>query len=858
MDEEGCSSGLTIIGEIKIDKDEFMRYLNGEIPFAEWTQGQELLDVFAIDDNAPESVETQGEQDGDMGENASDGSDDDDKGDAVESADEDEEDEEEEDDGEKEPDEKDEEYLPHGTRLRKGKVGRPRKHRPEPVTPKRPRGRPRGTGTRRHGFSSSREDSPMAHELRLGREEKRRGPRSRHSRVPKPLRGLMGEAHLCFARGSHQEAAKMCLEIIRQVPRCPDPYQLLAMIYEDKEDMERCLQFSLIAAHLRPRDTEEWTRCAEMSLEQDDIQQAIRCYSKAIRYNPKELSNHLERIHLYEQVKDTKKVMECYQIMLKALPDDQGKQYMQLAKELVKAHHQNGDIASAVDIMNTAFSKHPKLISSEDVNMLAELHIASRQYQRALQVISDHCAVVLRSQSSCDHLDLEQLSLADRETRQDTMEVEVPEGLPIDLQAKLGVSLIHCRQFLSAKEVLSLLYTKDPNDIGDLYLDVAEAYVDLGCYDESVPLLQALVETKNYNLPAVWLRYAESLTSLGKLEESAMAYRQVLQKAPGHLDARMALSTIEQQQGNSDIALELLSMDSEDEAAADAQLIWQRSMLRYSKGLLKEFTQDSLLLLNAYLNQAPDRNVLKQLKGNLGVISHANWFSLYCKTLDALIKLGQREIAENFSNTVLTSKRFTRDPAQRLDVEVMGICVSFLNSNYRKVYEDMRHIVSKHPNSTAAWNLFSFVTNLTNDTRHHKFCLRTTLKKLHNNFALCILNGHNAMVSGTFKNAIGEYTRGFRQKPDDPFLTFMIGISICHIACQKYTTKRHSLIVQAFAFLKRYEEYRGVSQETCYNIGRALHEVELQVCFIWLSTTTIKAWIYHNLVMTQDLTSAVS
>ena len=61
----------------------------------------------------------------------------------------------------------------------------------------------------------------------------------------------------------------------------------------------------------------------------------------AIRYSPKELSNHLERIHLYKQVKDTKKVMEGYQILLRALPEDQGEQYMQLAKDLVKVQRTN-------------------------------------------------------------------------------------------------------------------------------------------------------------------------------------------------------------------------------------------------------------------------------------------------------------------------------------------------------------------------------------------------------------------------------------------------------------------------------------------------------------------------------------
>lgn len=52
------------------------------------------------------------------------------------------------------------------------------------------------------------------------------------------------------------------------------------MIYEDDEDVEKALQFGLIAAHLNPSDSEEWIRLAEMSLEQDNIRQAIVCYTK--------------------------------------------------------------------------------------------------------------------------------------------------------------------------------------------------------------------------------------------------------------------------------------------------------------------------------------------------------------------------------------------------------------------------------------------------------------------------------------------------------------------------------------------------------------------------------------------------
>lgn len=63
-------------------------------------------------------------------------------------------------------------------------------------------------------------------------------------------------------------------------PLAHEPFSTLAMIYEDQGDMEKSLQFELIAAHLNPSDTEEWVRLAEMSLEQDNIKQAVFCYTK--------------------------------------------------------------------------------------------------------------------------------------------------------------------------------------------------------------------------------------------------------------------------------------------------------------------------------------------------------------------------------------------------------------------------------------------------------------------------------------------------------------------------------------------------------------------------------------------------
>lgn len=76
-------------------------------------------------------------------------------------------------------------------------------------------------------------------------------------------------------------------------PLAYEPFSTLAMIYEDNGDVDKALQFGLIAAHLNPSDCEEWIRLADMSLEQDNVRQAIICYTKG------ELSPSLPVPHLY-------------------------------------------------------------------------------------------------------------------------------------------------------------------------------------------------------------------------------------------------------------------------------------------------------------------------------------------------------------------------------------------------------------------------------------------------------------------------------------------------------------------------------------------------------------------------------
>ncbi|XP_010562436.1 PREDICTED: general transcription factor 3C polypeptide 3 isoform X5 [Haliaeetus leucocephalus] len=368
-------------------------------------------------------------------------------------------------------------------------------------------------------------------EMVLNRETKKMMKEKRpRSKLPRALRGLMGEANIRFARGEREEAILMCMEIIRQAPLAHEPFSTLAMIYEDQGDMEKSLQFELIAAHLNPSDTEEWVRLAEMSLEQDNIKQAVFCYTKALKYDPTNVRYLWERSSLYEQLGEHKMAMDGYRRILNLLSPSDGERFMQLARDMAKSYYEANDVTSAIEIIEEAFAKHQSLVSMEDVNIAAELYISSKQYDKALAVITDFAGIVLEKKVSEKSPTKEK---KDTEAVVETQESQeavtddqshpvaesnaaavekvsccIPEGVPIDITVKLMVCLVHLNILEPLNPLLTTLVEQNPEEMGDLYLDVAEAFLDVGEYNSALPLLSSLVCSERYNLAVVWLRHA--------------------------------------------------------------------------------------------------------------------------------------------------------------------------------------------------------------------------------------------------------------------------------------------------------------------------------------------------------------
>uniref|UniRef100_A0A3B3Y7V0 General transcription factor IIIC, polypeptide 3 n=1 Tax=Poecilia mexicana TaxID=48701 RepID=A0A3B3Y7V0_9TELE len=688
-------------------------------------------------------------------------------------------------------------------------------------------------------------------EMELNRENRRLMKGRRHgSKLPQALRGLMGEANIRYARGEKEDAILMCMEIIRQSPLAYEPFSTLAMIYEDNGDVDKALQFGLIAAHLNPSDCEEWIRLADMSLEQDNVRQAIICYTKAIKYDPTNVRYLWERSSLQMRLGEHKQCMDGYRKILSLLPQEDGEHFMQLSKDMAKSYYESNDLPSALSVIEEGLARHPGLVSDDFLNMAAELYICNRQYKKTLQVQIYADLLPSLYSTLCNEI----------------LDLHVPDSVPVDLRAKLIVCLIQLNVFTPSEGLVSTLMEQSPEEIGDLYLDVAEAYLEQGRYTSALPLLSALVVSEKYDLAVVWLRHAECLKALGHMKEAAESYTKVVEMAPLHLEARLSLATVQQQLGRMDCALKALeSMYDSDTLAQDSsaaqkelKLLLHRSTLLKTQGKMEDYLDAMITMISMLLKVAMQRakvcvrsvtlagqNHLRLVKiedmlpeiadhesaylDNMcktNVLSKEDWWQLLLSCLLGLCDLQRFEEVDLLVESAMEFYSFYDNKPRRKELEFFGLSATILNQNYYKAYNYIRLMLIENVDLPQFWNIFHQLTISSQHQRHHRFCLRLLLKHP-DNHALCVLCGHNAMVSGSFKHALGQYVQALKTHPENPLHSLYVGLTFFHMASQKYVAKRHALVLQGFSFLWRYVELRGECQESMYNLGRALHQMGL-------------------------------
>ncbi|XP_018312219.1 general transcription factor 3C polypeptide 3 [Mycetomoellerius zeteki] len=690
--------------------------------------------------------------------------------------------------------------------------------------------------------------------------------------LPPVLQGLMGEANLRFAKGEVDLAAKICMEIIRQVPSAPEPFQTLAMIYENDQP-EKSLQFALIAAHLSPKDADQWVRLANLSLESGDIKQAITCYSKAIQASPKDISLYETRAQLQEQNGDKKAYLRGYTKLIHQLEAEDGEYIMKYAKMLAKRYMQEDNNEQALEAVETIFAKCPDLITLEEVNIMTELLIALKQFQRCLDILVKYTNIQIRykkneekeertavndtksdKEEECSNAKGKATSPTSRSQKSDEIEsCDVPDNVVVDLKAKFLIILIELDYISIAGKLLPNFYMRENPEIsGDLFLDVAEALMGKKEFHRAMILLDPLVKSSNFSLAAVWLRHAECWVGCNDVNKAIESYEAVRKLSPQHLGARLALAKLYKKSERYDKAIQVLYQDPESDTL-DSDVLYQRTLLLFKIERYEEYFSSGMLLFSRHCVNIRRKVELNALARATGVRqrleslqlrrlscgekledenaptfttnarpSEKNEFLLFLQMCKLAYKLNKYGFLQRLCFTALTSKRF-----KNRDSHIIFLClVSCIHNKdsfygYNIVREFVR--VCQRSNS---WNLLNIIIQRAEDLRHNRFIMRLLGRDVFS--YLHIMHANNCLVSGTYKYALNGYMSLFKVAPS-ALLALLIGVTQLHMACQKMSAKKNQLVIQALAFFKKYMQLRGEEgqQETYYNMARAFHQIGL-------------------------------
>ena len=590
------------------------------------------------------------------------------------------------------------------------------------------------------------------------------------------------------------------------------------MIYENDQP-EKSLQFALIAAHLSPKDSDQWVRLANLSLETKNIKQAITCYSKAIQASPRDMSLYESRAKLQEQQGDKRAYLKNYTKLIHQLGPEDGESIIMFAKMLAKRYMQETNYEQALDAMEQIFSKCSDLVTLEEVNVMTELLIVMKNFYRCLDILTKYTSIWIKYKESDPEGEGRSADLYSKNREIETC--DIPDDVVVDLKAKFLITLIEIDEVEIADKLLPKICAKENPEIsGDLFLDIAEAFMGKKEFSRALILLEPLVNSKNFSLAAVWLRHAECWIGCNDSKKATKSYEMVRKLSPQHLGARLELTKLYKLQGQFSKAIDILKQDPETDVL-DPGVLYERILLLFRVRRYDEYFKSGLLLFSRHCTTLRSRSEMTGLSKATNIRQRVEALQLHrlsrgemiededaptfvrsdepslkrefalllqmCRLANKLKKFG---LCQRICFTALTSRRF-----EKKNFHIMFLCLvaCIHNNDSYHGYNIVRELVRVHQKANF-WNLLNIIIQKAEDSRHNRFIMRLlgredVLSYLH------ILHANNCLVSGTYKYALNDYISLFKIEPN-ALLALLVAVTLLQMACQKFFAKKNQLVAQ--------------------------------------------------------------
>ena len=318
---------------------------------------------------------------------------------------------------------------------------------------------------------------------RKGRHSRRRGKhggsRRRARDLPPEAAMKLGEANMMYAQQRNTEAISLLREVVRLAPYSPDAYTTLGLLYEEVGDHKRSLDFSMIAAHLTPKDVSLWRRLADLSMRCGYVRQTIYCLSQVIKRDRDDIDAKYERALLLAEIQDNRKALESLESVRSARPSDP-----EVVKHLARLYYRMSQHEKAVAVLREFISNYRSETDLTHINLLAEL-LSSPDLQEWEEVIS-----------VIDQTEKEFLGQG--------------ESLPLELLAKKGIAISHSINPDTGSKHLQTVLGQSVEIFPDIFLAIADDFESLGRHELAYPFLQALADEESVAGPLIWQKLADN------------------------------------------------------------------------------------------------------------------------------------------------------------------------------------------------------------------------------------------------------------------------------------------------------------------------------------------------------------
>ncbi|OWM77222.1 general transcription factor 3C polypeptide 3 isoform X2 [Punica granatum] len=722
---------------------------------------------------------------------------------------------------------------------------------------------------------------------RKSRKSKKRGRRKgSRKKIDPEVSRMLGDATLHYAHGRYEEAISVLNEVVRLAPNVPDSYHTLGLIYTALGNDKKAMDFYMIAASLRPKDSSLWELLYTWSIKQENSGQAKHCLSKAITAEPENIALRVQLASIYLEVGDYQRAAETYEQIQKISPRN-----VEALMTAAKLYLRCGKLERAIGILADYIENQSPEADVNVIDLLATVYMENNAEDKALKLI----------------------------------EQQNNPGKELDpkLIVKAGICHLHLGNVEKSESLFNALQVENEHDQTDLITKIADSYMSLEDFHSALKYYQ-LLEGKCEGNGFLHLKVAQCYLSLNKRAQAISSFYKGLHILEDNIGARIALASLLVEEKREDEAISLLSPPNNigDEDPNKPKPWWEHEKVKLklcdiyrAKGMIEAFVdiifppvQESLSMEVLQYKVRPKKRLPKRVLFErvrlLDDQSADNVFSgfrpvarssdllkasrakrllqkretqkgeLKASASESGVDLDSDNSEDELSETLLQDRakespfrviwkdeehqclivnlckalaylgrywealeiiNFTVRlaynilPSEKKDeLQSVGAQIAYHTTDPKRGFDWVRQIVEKHPNSLVAWNCYyKVISRLEGNYSKHSHFLHNMRSKYPDSVPPIVISGHHFTAKSRAQDAAREYLEAYKMQPDNALVNLCVGTSLINLALGFRLKNKQQCLTQGMAFLFNNMKLTENSQEAMYNIARAFHHVGL-------------------------------